>query len=72
LLLIDEVEDGLPFYIEESREYFEALSVDLLNLAYYSLVNCLKPIYSGSVDHRINIHNFKITIPLVSSDIEVN
>jgi hypothetical protein len=68
VLLIQEVQDGLPFYINENREYFEALSPEMFALAYQSLVNCLKPIYSGSVDHRINIHNFKITIPFTSND----
>jgi hypothetical protein len=72
VLLIKEVEDGLPFYLNESREYFEALQLDEFNKAYQALVDCLKPIYSGSVDHRINIHQFKITIPFVSNDEDEN
>ena len=61
LLLTKEVLDGLPDFLNMPLQKFENCTIAELDFAFQILVASIKPVYSGSVDHRINTLDIKKT-----------
>ena len=63
LLLVDETEDGLPNFIKMDQQFFCNLAVeDLFGVLQY-VVQAIKPVFSGSLDHRVNMHEIRMRKP---------
>jgi hypothetical protein len=54
LLLREEVEDGEIDYVNIEAKYFEGMCITDLEEEFKTLMKCLQPSFSGSVDHRVN------------------
>ena len=54
LLMSREALDGIPDFIALPQYSFERCPDDELQFAFQILVLGLKPVYSGSLDHRVN------------------
>jgi hypothetical protein len=46
--------DGVPDFITQPYNYLDNRAKDELNFSFKILILSLKPIFSGSVDHRVN------------------
>jgi hypothetical protein len=52
--MTDEVEDGIPDFISQPDYFFTGLSNDDLSEVVLSTVSSIKPVFTGSLDHRVN------------------
>lgn len=61
VLLNREVLDGIPDFISLPQHIFDKCTTEELEFAFQALILAMKPLYSGSLDHRVNQIDIKKT-----------
>ena len=72
LLLTRDQLDGIPDFLNQPQYHFDKCSVAELQFAYQILVLSLKPIYSGSLDHRVNTVDIKKMKEILKTQVAYN
>ena len=54
LLLVQDTEDSAVHLLSNQPSYFKDLSSSVLEEEFKKLIRSAKPVFSGSLDHRIN------------------
>ena len=67
LLMTKDPLDGIPDFVNMPGYSFDRSAVDELHFAFEILILALKPVYSGSVDHRVNTLDLKKTKEVLAS-----
>lgn len=55
VLMVPEVQDGLPDFMTFSSHKLDTLQTEELEFMYSVIMQALRPVISGSADHRINL-----------------
>ena len=70
LLLTPEIDDNLEGIINLELSILAKYTVKEAQRAYKILVRSSKPIFSGSIDHRVNLLDARKVLPIMNMDPE--